>query len=147
MLTASFLVKMHKASLMNSFHTWEDWNIFSFANIYTLIHIIKKQKCDFFENNSQLLFHFNHLVSFKCAFLSRVHEKVFVFPPLLTSWVPTFSFLPLIWRKFNVLPLSAIPAGNLRLLDKRSFLSTQAMHQVPPQTQIYTHTHKHCGVQ
>ena len=37
-------------------------------------------KTEIIENNSELLFHFNHLVSFECIFLSRAHEKVLVFP-------------------------------------------------------------------
>ena len=81
-------------------------------HIYLDTYIIKTEMW-FLWKYSQLLFHFNHLVCFECIFLSRVHEKVFVFLPLLTSLVPTFSFLPLIWRKFSVLLLSAIPAGNL----------------------------------
>lgn len=109
----------------------------------------KKQKGDFFENNSLLPFHFNHVVSFERIFLSRAHEKVFVFHSLLTSWVPTFSFLLLIWRKFNVLLLSAVPAGNLQVVGwkKLSLCSGNTASPTPnTDTHTYTNTVEYNGL-
>jgi hypothetical protein len=65
------------------------------------------------------------------------------FPSLLASWMLTLSFLLLIWRKFNVLLLCTLPAGNLQVVGWKKSLSTQAMHWAPPQAQTHLLTNTH----
>lgn len=115
----------------------------TYLDTYTLK---KKQKCGFFQITLLLPFHFNHLWVLGIFFFPESMERCLFFPSLLTSWVPTF-FLLLIWHKFNVLFLSAIPAGNLQAVGWKK-LSLNSGNAPSPTLNTDTHTqHKHCGVQ